>query len=135
MLCSHCGICCQKTEMLLSMADIRRLERAGYDRRKFVRHDKRGFAKVRNKSGYCVFYDAEKNRCKVYKYRPLGCRIYPVILIEEEGIVADHICPMKDTVSGKDLERNGEKVVKLLKRIDAEAKKRAFDMKTSISLK
>ncbi len=121
--------------MLLSKADVKRLERAGYDRRKFVRYDKRGFAKVRNNRGYCVFYDAEKNRCKVYRYRPLGCRVYPVIFSEEEGIVADDICPMKGTVSGKDLERNEEKVVKLLKRIDAEAKKRAFNMKPSISLK
>ena len=121
--------------MLLSIGDIKRLQRAGYSRREFASYDKQGFAKVRNNRGYCVFYDIEKNRCKVYKYRPLGCRIYPVIFSEEEGIVADDICPMKDTVSRKDLERNGEKVVKLLKRIDAEAKKRAFNMKTSISLK
>lgn len=135
MLCSHCGVCCQKTEMLLSMTDIKRLERAGYNRRKFVRYDKHGFAKVRNNGGYCVFYDAEKNRCKVYKYRPLGCCVYPVIFSEEEGVVADDICPMKGTVSRRDLEVDGEKVVKLLKRIDAEAKKRAFNMKTSINLK
>ena len=44
MLCSHCGICCKKTEMLLSNKDIERLENKGYAKEKFVRYEKKGFA-------------------------------------------------------------------------------------------
>lgn len=124
MRCSHCGICCTKTEMLLSNADIELLERAGYDRREFVRYDKNGYAKLRNRNGYCVFYDSEKHRCKAYKHRPSGCRIYPVVYSEEDGVIADDLCPEKDTASADELKRKGTKVVKLLDRIDSEAETR-----------
>ena len=122
MHCSHCGLCCEKTEMLLSSADVERLERrAGYDRQKFVRSDKHGYVRLKNRRGFCVFYDVEKCRCKIYKHRPLGCRIYPVIYGEQGGIVVDDLCPMKNTVSEKELKRKGKKVIELLQKIDNEA--------------
>lgn len=106
--------------MLLSKADIERLESVGYDRQKFIRYDKHGFARLRNCRGFCVFYDVVKCRCKIYEHRPLGCRIYPVIYSEEEGIVVDDLCPMKDTVSEIEIKRKGKKVIELLQRIDSE---------------
>jgi len=121
MRCSHCGICCKKTEMMLSNADVERLERLGYNRQKFVRHDRHGLAKLKNRQEFCVFYDVQKCRCKIYKHRPLGCRIYPVIYSEQEGIVVDDLCPMKNTVSEIELKRKGKKVRELLQRIDNEA--------------
>jgi Fe-S-cluster containining protein len=41
--CSRCGACCEKTEMMLSNADVKRLEIMGYARQKFVRQDRHGF--------------------------------------------------------------------------------------------
>ena len=125
MLCSHCGVCCEKTEMLLSGTDIERLERLGHDSQKFVRYDGHGFARLKNRRGLCVFYDVEKCRCEIYKYRPSGCRIYPVIYSEQEGIVVDDLCPMRNTVSKMELRRKGRKVIELLQRIDNEAHARA----------
>ncbi|MFW9986574.1 MAG: YkgJ family cysteine cluster protein [Candidatus Odinarchaeota archaeon] len=55
MRCSHCGICCENTEMMLSNADVERLEKAGYTRQKFMRYDNHGFARLRNCQGFCVF--------------------------------------------------------------------------------
>jgi len=55
MYCSHCEVCCERTEMLLSNADVERLERMGYNRLKFVRFDKHGFVRLRNRRGFCVF--------------------------------------------------------------------------------
>jgi len=107
--------------MMLSNVDVERLERAGYNRQKFVRYDKYGFTRLKNRHGCCVFYDAEKCRCKIYKHRPLGCRIYPVIYSEQEGVVVDDLCPMKNTVSEIELKRKGKKVRELLQRIDNEA--------------
>jgi len=121
MNCSHCGVCCEKTEMLLSDADVERLEGVGYDKREFVRFDRHGFVRLRNRHGFCVFYDVERCRCRIYKYRPLGCRVYPVIFSEQEGIVLDDLCPVKNTVSKIELERKGKKLIELLQRIDAEA--------------
>jgi Fe-S-cluster containining protein len=123
MHCSHCGICCEKTEMLLSRADIRRLERAGYDRKKFVRFNRQGFAQLRNSRGYCVFYQTAKHRCRVYRYRPLGCRIYPVIYSEEEGVIVDDLCPLAGTVSKKEIMFKAERIRSLLQRIDNETGK------------
>jgi len=125
MRCSHCGICCTKTEMLLSNADIELLEKTGHDRQEFVRYDKKGYARLRNRNGYCVFYDSAKHRCKAYKHRPLGCRIYPVVYSEEDGVIADDLCPERNTVSETEMERKGMKVVKLLDRIDSEAEARS----------
>lgn len=124
MHCSHCGICCEETEMMLSDADVAHLEAAGYNRQKFVRYDKDGFARLRNRRGFCVFYDLTKRRCSVYKHRPEGCRIYPVILSEQQGILVDDLCPMGDTVSGVELKRKGRGVRELLRKMGDEAASR-----------
>ncbi len=121
MRCSHCGICCKKTEMMLSNVDIERLEKVGYSRQEFARSDGHGFVRLKNRHGYCVFYDVEKRRCRIYKHRPLGCKIYSVIYSEQEGIVVDDLCPMKNTISKRELERKGKKLMELLQRIDNEA--------------
>jgi Fe-S-cluster containining protein len=110
--------------MLLSIADIRRLKRKGYHEKSFVRFNKAGYAILQNRQGYCFFYDAEKQRCKVYADRPLGCRVYPVILNETRGIVVDAICHAQNSVTEKEKARKGKKVLELLQKIDAEAKKR-----------
>lgn len=47
--CSRCGLCCEKTEMVLTDADVRHLEEMGYDRSKFARFDRHGFAGLRNR--------------------------------------------------------------------------------------
>jgi Fe-S-cluster containining protein len=110
--------------MLLSTRDIERLEKQGYTRSFFVRFDKDGYATLKNRHGHCVFYDPEKNCCTVRAHRPAGCRIYPVIYHEDKGIIVDNICPSRNTVTDKQKMKRGEKVIKLLKTIDAEAKQR-----------
>ncbi len=124
MRCLRCGVCCKETEMLLSEKDIERLERKGYRRDFFVRFDSEGYPILRNYNGYCVFYDAEKKRCKVRGNRPLGCQIYPVIYDEDKGILVDYICPRYRLINEKQKAKQGKKVIKLLKTIDAEAEKR-----------
>jgi Fe-S-cluster containining protein len=110
--------------MMLSNADVEQLEKAGYIRQTFMRYDKQGFARLRNRHGFCVFYNVVKYRCLIYEHRPLGCRIYPVIYSEQEGIGVDSLCPMKTTVSEMELKRKGKKVVELLQRIYHEATSR-----------
>jgi len=110
--------------MLLSKEDIQRLERKGYERDFFVRYDRHGYAILQNRDGQCVFFDPEKRVCREQENRPLGCRIYPVMYDEDYGIVIDSICPAGDTISEKQKAGRGKKVLKLLKRIDAEAQKR-----------
>jgi len=107
--------------MMLSNAEVQRLEKEGYKRQRLMRHDRRGYAILMNSRGLCVFYDGEKCRCKAYRYRPSGCRIYSVVYSEDEGIIVDDLCPMKNTVSKGELESKGKKVIGVLRMIDEDA--------------
>jgi hypothetical protein len=110
--------------MLLSQKDISRLEKLGFPKTYFVKFDRQGFAQLKNMDEYCVFYDRGNRRCSVYEHRPSGCRVYPVILDEETGIILDDICSERDTISVREKEVKGKKVIKLLEQIDAEAANR-----------
>ena len=116
--------------MLLSNEDIERLERKGYDRTFFVRFDKDGYAVFRNLNENCVFFDPEKRVCRERASRPLGCRIYPVMHDEDNGIVTDSICPARNTISEKQKAKRGKKVLKLLSKIDSEAKRRCSEKRS-----
>lgn len=110
--------------MLLCKKDIERLEKKGYSRNQFVSFDKQGYATLKNREGYCVFYDLKNRRCSVYDVRPSGCRVYPVILDEETGIILDDICQSRNTISEGEKSRKGKRVIRLLEVIDAESMRR-----------
>jgi Fe-S-cluster containining protein len=122
MKCSCCGTCCQKTKMMLSFEDVKRLERLGYDCQKFIFRDRQGFFCLQNDHGHCFFYDVWNHSCKVYKDRPLGCHIYPVIYQVGKEIRVDDICPMKYTVSKRELKRKGKELSDLIQRLSQESK-------------
>ena len=119
--CSNCGVCCTETEMLLSKKDIKRLEKKGFSQNQFVNFDKQDYAVLKNREGYCVFYDRKNHSCSVYADRPVGCRVYPVIVDEDVGIILDKICQSRSTITQKEKDIKGKRVVKLLEIIDAEA--------------
>jgi len=110
--------------MLLSEEDITRLTKRGYSRDFFVRIDREGYAYLRNRQGCCVFYKPQERRCAAYAFRPFGCRIYPVIYDEENGVVVDSICQAQETVTAQDKRRRGKRVQILLEEIDREAQER-----------
>jgi len=111
--------------MLLSNADLKRLKIAGAEKQSFASYDEKGYAQLRNDRGCCVYYDRENKRCRIYRLRPRGCRIYPVVYSEEDGVIVDYLCPMGKTVSKNELKTKGKSVIKLLKKIDKEAKARS----------
>jgi len=115
--------------MLLSQEDITHLKTTGYPPETFQRRDRQRYAKLRNRKGYCFFYDVKKRRCKAYRLRPQGCRLYPVICSVEDGIIVDELCPMGNTVSKKEMEAKGKRVLKLLAVIDQEAQDRKKSLK------
>ncbi len=121
MRCSKCGVCCTETEMLLSQKDITRLEKKGFSKNHFVHYDNQGYAQLKNREGYCIFYDHKNRQCSVYADRPSGCRVYPVIFDEEKGIVLDNICQSRSTITEKEKNLKGKRVIKLLESIDCEA--------------
>ncbi len=89
-----CHKCCLETEMLLTTEDLERIESHGYKREEFCLDPKKanGFWQLRNIDGKCFFLD-EKGRCKIYQIRPLGCRLYPLILtLDTNEVIVDEDC-------------------------------------------
>ena len=115
MLCSHCEKCCEETEMELSIQDIKRLEEAGYNREEFTVADKDAVIRLKNTGKWCYFYTHAEKRCRVYKDRPLGCYLYPVVYLIGEGIIIHELCPMGETISEHELQTKGKILLKLLK--------------------
>ena len=120
MRCSNCGICCEETEMELSSEDIERLEENGYRLEEFAVIDD-GVARLRNVDGYCYFYIRVDKKCQIYEKRPLGCYLYPVVYLANEGAIVDELCPMGQTISEQELRTKGKILDKLLKKLDNES--------------
>ena len=118
--CSNCGICCEETIMELSSEDIERLEEKGFRLEEFAVIDD-GVTRLRNVDGYCYFYSRADKKCRIYKDRPLGCYLYPVVYLANEGAIIDELCPMGQTISEQELRTKGKILDKLLKNIDNES--------------
>ncbi len=119
MRCSNCGICCERTEMELSSDDVKRLEKAGFRRDQFSVLD--DGIRLRNVGGWCYFYVLAERKCRVYRNRPLGCRLYPLVFSDDEGVVVvDELCPMGQSVSELELRTKGSVLRRLLRKIDDE---------------
>lgn len=105
--------------MELSSEDIERLEENGYRLEEFaVIAD--GVARLRNVDGYCYFYIRVDKKCQIYEKRPLGCYLYPVVYLANEGAMVDELCPMGQTISEQELRTKGKILDKLLKKLDNE---------------
>jgi Fe-S-cluster containining protein len=106
--------------MVLSKEDTERLERAGFNREDFAVTGRDGLTRLRNVGEWCYFYDSEEKKCQVYECRPLGCFIYPVIYSNDEGVITDEICPMRHTISKRELKMKGQILLRHLKKIMSE---------------
>jgi len=120
MRCSNCGKCCEKTEMELSSKDVKRLEEMGYRLEEFAVIDDDGVARLRNVDGCCYFYSTAEKRCGVYEKRPLGCYLYPVVYLVNEGAVIDELCPMGQTISEQELRTKAKILDKLFRKMNNE---------------
>ena len=111
-----CGRCCLDTEMPLTEEDVKRIECLGYSREEFsVIVD--GIRRLRNVNGRCYFLD-ESNGCKIYEHRPIGCRIYPVVLDPDSGkAIVDRLCPKWKEVRIEDVRRVEKILRELVRRI------------------
>ncbi len=89
-----CHKCCLNTEMLLSSEDLERIEAKGFNREEFCLDPKQadGFWQLRNVDGRCFFLNKE-GQCTIYYDRPMGCRLYPLILtLDTNEVIIDDDC-------------------------------------------
>ncbi len=112
------------TEMTLSIADIERLEGLGHSDFYFTAYD--GYAQMKNVDEHCFFL--KDGMCSVYKDRPDGCKLYPLVLdMDNDAVVTDDFCPYRH-----EFEYTEEMKQKLRKLIgveteEAEVRKRWYD--------
>lgn len=114
--CLRCGKCCLNTEMPLTREDVERLELLGYRREEFA-EPRGGLLRLRNVDGHCYFYDPDTRSCKVYPYRPEGCRVYPFIYVEGVGVTVDPECSAAHTVEEMDVAKAAPEVVRLVAKL------------------
>ena len=105
--------------MELSNEDIKRLKETGYRLEEFAVIDE-GVTRLRNVDGCCYFYSRADKRCRIYLKRPLGCHLYPIVYLADEGAIVDELCPMGQTISEQELRTKGKILNKLLKKLDNE---------------
>ena len=49
---------------------------------------------IKNYNNHCVFLDFSTKKCKIYTYRPQGCRFYPLIYdFQKDKCTFDKDCP------------------------------------------
>ncbi len=98
--CENCGECCLETEMILSSKDIELIMKNSiYDLQKkdfFFKINLNHF-QLKNFEGHCIFFDLSSKKCKIYEFRPQGCRFYPLIYdTNKNKCTLDLDCPRKE---------------------------------------
>jgi Fe-S-cluster containining protein len=105
----ECYECCLDTEMTLSNSDVKRIEMEGYIRSEFLKEED-GFLVLQNLKGQCYFL--KDRRCSIYKFRPQGCRFYPLIYdFEREELLVDELCTNHTKFDIEDYESISEEVI------------------------
>ena len=97
--------------MPLTQKDIEKIEKLGYKREQFT-ITKNGITYLKNKNGKCVFL--KDNKCTIYKYRPEGCKLYPLIYNGKQ-ITIDKLCPKWKQI--KPTKKDIQKLKQLIKQI------------------
>ncbi|MBS7653718.1 YkgJ family cysteine cluster protein [Candidatus Bathyarchaeota archaeon] len=88
-----CSLCCHRTNMLLTYFDMNRIVKLGYGINGFA-EKMDGCWHLKNVDGKCFFLN--DGLCRIYKYRPYGCQLYPLIFNLERGkVMLDEICPYR----------------------------------------
>jgi len=87
-----CTKCCQHTNMLLSQEDIAHITDLGYNENDFCFQDNDGWIRLKNTDKFCFFHTGES--CSIYKHRPKGCQLYPIVYdLEKKEAFHDKECP------------------------------------------
>jgi len=111
--CIKCHKCCIGTEMILLPSDIERIERHGY--RGFYEF-RDGFYRLRNVDGRCVFL--RSGRCSIYEIRPLGCRVYPLIIVGEGVVEVDSFCPLSRRIPCEEIVEGVEELKRFVEELE-----------------
>ena len=95
--CKNCGLCCLETEMALSEKDIERIMKnypPEIKKKDFAILNDEGYYQLINIESRCYFFDEMNKSCRIYEFRPTGCKFYPLIFDHEiNECIFDNTCP------------------------------------------
>lgn len=100
-----CSLCCHETNMLLTRLDMYRIVKMGYKIRDFAKRDL-DYWRLKNINGKCFFLEGDL--CRIYRYRPYGCRLYPLVFdLNKHRALLDNYCPYRweFKVCGRDVRK------------------------------
>jgi len=107
--------------MPLSRKDIERIMSLGYKVHEFVRVEADGIPRLKNINGHCVFLDEDTGRCRIYPWRPLGCKLYPLIYVDGVGLSFDEYCPLVKFLTNEEknfiVKKLGKHLLRLIEEI------------------
>ena len=102
---ASCSRCCRDTTMPLTREEAAKIaRRTGKDVSAFTWENDQGVLTLLNEASTraCTFLltdSAEADApglCSIYEFRPKGCRMYPVVLNDDDRAVVDEECPHPD---------------------------------------
>lgn len=103
--------------MLLTSEDVKRIEMLGFSKTYFC-IEREGFIVLKNNKNFCVFYDVNTKRCKIYEDRPIGCRFYPIIYdVEHKCVTVDKLCHLWHTVTKEEIKQAKLEIKKLVEQL------------------
>ena len=128
--CLKCQVCCRFPERPTAWQPrLTREEISAFkNRRAFKGNLAKGAIKLKALGSFfcCAFFNRKKNSCKIYRLRPLDCRLYRFILISRQRkiFLAAHLaCPfVTENIRSKKFKRH----IGYLKRVFAKRDIRAF---------
>jgi len=100
--------------MILLPSDIERIERHGC--RGFYEF-RDGFYRLRNVDGRCMFL--RSGRCGIYEVRPLGCRVYPLVIVGEGVVEVDNFCPLLRRIPCEEIVKGVEELKKFVEELES----------------
>ncbi|MHA1686019.1 MAG: YkgJ family cysteine cluster protein [Candidatus Heimdallarchaeaceae archaeon] len=116
----NCSKCCYETEMPLTQDDVARIVSLGYDIKDFARK-LNGLFVLKNINGHCFFL--KNNKCSIYNFRPLGCKLYPLVYdVNNNTVKIDPDCPHNEEFNLYELEYAFDCLITLAKEIIEEEK-------------
>ncbi|MCR8453715.1 MAG: YkgJ family cysteine cluster protein [Crenarchaeota archaeon] len=114
---NKCFDCCLETEMPLTIDDIKRIVRLGYEPEHFMEFNN-GLWRLKNVNGKCVFLN-ERGLCEIHKHKPVGCRLYPIIEVDGTCTVDFEYCKFAYAITEEEIKKLCRYVVALNKLLDA----------------
>lgn len=112
--------------MILLKEDIERIASLGFKVKDFTVYS-RGFLRLKNVDGRCVFLDPKTRLCRIYDWRPRGCRLYPIVYVIgscSEEVSVDSSCPQAYTVDSNDIRSAASQIADLASSILGRSVKR-----------